>query len=399
MMRMKKLLLALGSIFFLVVCERDALAAMIEQAFVPEPPTRQDDPLWKEALSFWAKREKSKNIDQALELFKKLAANHPDQIEPELWLARVYFIQGVKDNQGKKGIATMKESALHSQKVLKADPENIYALYWLSSAIGFADQANLADSTIKKLAEKIPAGRELPVPEGVPAYQEALSHWDKRGNLDETRRAMEIWERITQDDPRAFAAYAWLARAHYWLGENEETKEEREKLHHRGYEFGKKAVALRPRHSGANFWTGANLARYAKDGSFLRQARLAPAIFHYVKISIQEEPIYFYLGSSRYIGYCMAYAGSLTRKFLPILGFDPERVVPLLKLAAVFVPSYLETNQALAECTISLGDPVQARQSLEFVLGQDPKALPEREAENVLYQNKARKLIQTMKLE
>jgi tetratricopeptide (TPR) repeat protein len=305
----------------------------------------------------------------------------------------------VKENQGKKGIATMKESTLHSEKVLKADPENIYAIYWLASAIGFADQANLADSTIKKLAEKIPTGRELPVPEGVPAYQEALSHWDKRGNLDETRRAMEIWERITQDDPQAFAAYAWLARAHYWLGENEETKEEREKLYHRGYEFGEKAVALRPRHSGANFWTGANLARYAKDGSFLRQARLAPEIFHYVKISIQEEPIYFYLGSSRYIGYCMAYAGSLTRKFLPILGFNPERVVPLLKLAAVFAPSYLETNQALAECTISLDDPVQARQSLEFVLGQDPKALPAREAENVLYQNKARKLIQTMKLE
>jgi len=398
-MRMKKLLLALGSIFFLVVCERDALAAMIEQAFVPEPPTRQDDPLWKEALSFWAKREKSKNIDQALELFKKLAANHPDQIEPELWLARVYFIQGVKESQEKKGIAIMKESGRHSQKVLQADPENVYALYWLSSAIGFADQANLADPVIKKLAEKIPAGRELPVPEGVPAYREALAHWDKRGNLDEARRAIDIWERITQGDPQAFEAYAWLARAYYWLGENGETREEREKLYHRGYEFGVKAVALKPRHAGANFWTGASLARYAKEGSFLRQARLAPEIFHYVKISIQEEPVYFYLGSSRYIGYCLAYAGSLTRRFLPILGFDPERVVPLLKLSAVFMPGYLETNQALAECAISLDDPVQARQSLEFVLGQDPKSLPPAEAENIFYQNKARKLIKTMKLD
>ena len=53
----------------------------------------------------------------------------------------------------------------------------------------------------------------------------------------------------------------------------------------------------------------------------------------------------------------------------------------------------------LSECAISLDDPVQARQSLEFVLGQDPKSLPPAEAENIFYQNKARKLIKTMKLD
>ncbi len=395
----KRIFIFLLPIIFLLVFERDLLAVMVEQVFVPEPPTRQDDPLWKDALSSWEKRDKSKNIDQALELFKKLAVAHPDQIEPELWLARVYFIQGVKESQGKKGIATMKESALHSQKVLKTDPENIYAYYWLASAIAFADQASQAEPAARKLAEKLPPGRELPVPAGVPAYQEALAHWDKRGNLDEARKAIEIWERITQQDPQAFAAFAWLARAHYWLGETGQTWPEKEKIYHRGYEFGVKALALKPRHAGANFWAGANLARYAKDGGFIRQALLAPEIFHDIKISIQEEPAYFYFGSSRYIGYCLAYAGSLTRKFLPILGFDPERVVPLLKLAAVFAPGYLETSQAIAECAISVDDQVQARQSLEFVLGQDPKALPVAEPENIFYQNKARKLIKTMKLE
>jgi hypothetical protein len=86
-----------------------------------DPPVRSDDPAWTQAMSFWDKRSEDSNAKKAREIFKSLAAAHPDQIEPELWLLRANYYAGLKERKHKRA-ALLKEAVNHGRKPWPGSP-------------------------------------------------------------------------------------------------------------------------------------------------------------------------------------------------------------------------------------------------------------------------------------
>ena len=358
----------------------------------PEPPIRSDDPLWDQAVSLWREREQLEMREKALDLFQMLSDAHPDQLEPRLWLGRVDYYLGIYFDNREKRAHFMQESIAHSENALERDAENIYALYWLGAAWGAVPGEDRDFSRLKKLAEKYPPGREFPVPEDTTRWKDALEAWDARSDLTRARDAVAIWEEIARENPESFAAFGWLARAHYWLGENEETRKGKEKIFYRGYTYGQKALELRPRDPAAHFWTGADLARYTQQGSITRKIRMSLKIFGHVSVTQYDHPLYFHGGVFRYITYCLAHAGPITRKVLALAGFGIDLIQRLYPLALAIAPNYLDSYMSYAEYAISIGDDEAARRALSHVLATPAESMPGFVAENLLCRKNAEKL-------
>jgi len=362
----------------------------------PEPPTRTDDALWDRAAALWRERDRLENLEEARDLFQSLSAAHPDQVEPELWLGRANYYLGIYFDNRTKRAHFLRESVAHLEDALARDPENIYAQYWLGAAWGAESGEERDFSRLKALAENCPPGREFAVPGDAPGWKEAMKAWDARADLARAREAVAAWEEIARKNPESFEAFGWLARAHYWLGENEETGEGKEKIFYRGYEYGERALKLRSRDPGAHFWTGANLARYTQQGSIARKARFALKIFGHVSVAQYDHPLYYHGGVFRYITYCLAHAGALTRKVLALAGFGVDLIQRLYPLALAIAPNYLDTYMAYAEYAISTGDFEAARRALDHVLATPADSMPGFAAENLLCRKNAEKLLEML---
>lgn len=386
-----------GVFVFLMILAVPLSARAGEPFPFPEPPIRTDDPLWDRAAALWRERDQLKKLEEVRELFQSLSTAHPDQIEPELWLGRVNYYLGIYFDNRKKRAHFLRESVAHLENVLARDSENIYAQYWLGAAWGAESGEERDFSRLKALAEKYPPGREFAVPGDIPEWKEAMKVWDARADLARAREAVAVWEEIAWDNPESFEAFGWLARAHYWLGENEETGEGKERIFYRGYEYGERALTLRPRDPGAHFWTGANLARYTQQGSIARQARFALKIFGHVSVAQYDDPLYYHGGVFRYITYCLAHAGALTRKVLALAGFDIDLIQRLYPLALAIAPNYLDSYMAYAEYAISVGDFQAARRALDHVLVTPADSMHGFVAENLLCRKNAAKLLNTLK--
>jgi len=359
----------------------------------PAPPERSDDPLWNEGLSFWNKREVIENVHRALAVFAELSRKYPGQVEPRLWLCRVAYFLGLAETDEKKRESSLEQSIEYCQQAREIEPENIYAIYWLGSAWSHFKEIDAILPQVQKLARAFPPGREIPVPEG-PEWNQVMDHWDRRADPARARRVIELLEKISGERPESFEVWAWLARAYYWLGENAETEDEQETLYFRGYELGLKAVERNPRNPGANYWTAANLGRYAQRGSIIRRVKYSKKMFERIVIVDQEEPHYYFGAIPRYLAFCLANAGALTRKVIAGYGYRPDNTLQTIRMSIALEPNYFGTRIALAELALSLGKPGIAREHLEYVLNTPPESLPLTEPENRLDQKKARKLLE-----
>jgi hypothetical protein len=216
--------------------------------------------------------------------------------------------------------------------------------------------------------------------------------------MNRSRTAVKIWEDTVKQKPESFEAWCWLARAYYWLGEITETKKEQEELYYRGYERGKKAVAMKTRHPGANYWTAANLARWAQRGSIIRIAGNAGEIFGHVRVVDQEEPLYYFGAIPRFMAFSLAHAGFVTRKLVAMMGFNPDNVTQLTLMSIAVEPRFLATHIALAEFAIyAIKNKTLAKEHIDYVLNADPEAYPAYAPENRLDVKKAQKLLEELK--
>jgi len=367
-------------------------------AVSPEPPVRADDPLWEKALSLWQKRTEGPAAREALTVFQSLSQKHPDQVEPLLWSCRIAYFIGERESNDDKRKQLLKESTDLCRQAQVLDPDNGYAVYWLAASIShYSDIAPLLPQ-IKTLVRYIPE-RELPCPDELsPEWKSALENWDARWDMNRSRTAVKIWEDTVKQKPESFEAWCWLARAYYWLGEITETKKEQEELYYRGYECGKKAVAMKTRHPGANYWTAANLARWAQRGSIIRIAGNAGEIFGHVRVVDQEEPLYYFGAIPRFMAFSLAHAGFVTRKLVAMMGFNPDNVTQLTLMSIAVEPRFLATHIALAEFAIyAIKNKTLAKEHIDYVLNADPEAYPAYAPENRLDVKKAQKLLEELK--
>lgn len=381
------------AVVFLMIFPPVKSPAGIPDSF-PDPPWRDDHPLWSQALAHWERRADSGHARKTLDTFLDLAEIRPGDPAVELWLCRVSYFVGLRETDSEKRTRLLREAVDRGKKVLARDPENVYALYWITASYYHFKDIDSIPPEVRKLAGLLPRGKELPLPaELSPSWHTALRHWDARDDLDRAWRAAFSLEREIIVHPDSFEAWAWLSRMYYWLGRNGETRKEQAQVFHRGYEYGMMAVNLKPRHAGANFWTVSNLARYGERGTILRKAKLARRIIDFLRVIDQEEPLYYHSGLLRLVVFAIADVGFITRKLVPVLMGIPDDIERPLALSFVIEPDYFDTRLGLAEYALSVGDLALAREQLHYVIATPPGALPGYEPENTLMQEFAKELM------
>jgi hypothetical protein len=119
-------------------------------------------------------------------------------------------------------------------------------------------------------------------------------------------------------------------------------------------------------------------------------------MFESVRIVDQENPHYYFGAIPRYLAFCLAHAGALTRKVVSGFGYRPDNTLQLIRVSIAVEPNYFGTRIALAELAVSMGKSALAREQLDFVLNTPPESLPGYEPENRLDQNKARKILEEL---
>ncbi|MDD5223275.1 MAG: hypothetical protein PHE84_04740 [bacterium] len=391
-------LLRASFLFLLISLSLLSPAVLAEEYKNPlDPPARSDDPAWAEALSFWDQRADVDNAKKALNIFITLAAGHPDQVEPELWLCRVYYYLGLEEGRHRRP-ALLADSVAHGKKALALRPGNFYALYWTVGAYYHFDNLKEIPPEVKELAAKLPRGqREIAVPAGNPEWKKALALWDARADREKAWQAAEFFWKLTKDNPQSLEARLWLTRVYYWLGRTGKTPEERKKIYYQGYKYGLEAVKLSPRNPAANYWTMCHLARYGELGSFMKKASLALDIINLIHLVDLEDPIYFFSGIPSVLIWSLADTHELTRKLVPTILGIPADMRQTLRMAFILEPNYFDVRVGFVKWYISIKDYQNAREEINYIIKTPARSLPGYEAENILSQDIARDLLEQIK--
>ena len=85
-----------------------------------------------------------------------------------------------------------------------------------------------------------------------------------RDNVQNAKRAADLWAAELSSNPTSFEAAWKLARADYWLGSHAQESERRAFLEH-GIDAGRKAVAVAPNRPEGHFWIAANMGALAES--------------------------------------------------------------------------------------------------------------------------------------
>ena len=194
-----------------------------------------------------------------------------------------------------------------------------------------------------------PHVREIPVGEGA-EWDAALASWDGRVDDGAARDAARKFEALAGALGRDANAYAWSARANYFVGDYIDGSGAAE-FFDRGTELGRKAIEIDGNHIPALFWTSCCLGASAEHMSFLRRATVGPELVRSMGAVWEKDPTYFYRGVARFLGQAMVRQGGLVTKVLgaamPDIG--PDRVLSELQASIDGDPPYVLTHQTLAE--------------------------------------------------
>jgi hypothetical protein len=182
------------------------------------------------------------------------------------------------------------------------------------------------------------------------AWAEALAAWDDRLEDASARTAAQLFEKIARERRRDADAWAWCARANYYLGDYA-SERQAGRYFELGTELGRKAIELDGGHIGALFWTSCCLGSYAESLGLLRRATAAPELLRSMGRVWERQPTYFHRGIARFVGQAFVRQGGLVTKILsmsmPEIG--PKRVLEELRTSIAEGPPLVLTHQTLAQ--------------------------------------------------
>lgn len=226
--------------------------------------------------------------------------------------------------------------------------------------------------------------REIPIADD-PAWEEALRLWDARLDPDEGEDAAFAFEDIAHSKANNPDAWAWGARAWYFVGDYTHVRQGR--IFERGAEMGRRALKLEPTHPGALFWTAACLGGFVETVGTLRRAAHAPEILRCLASLRSVEPDYYFGALYRFLGQALVRQPGLARQLLgrafPELG--APSVMSQLRQSIKKHPSFVLTHQTLGELSFAdSGDRHVAGEMLECIEAMDLDASAQLMPENHL---------------
>lgn len=243
-----------------------------------------------------------------------------------------------------------------------------------------------------------PAQREIPVDsEGL--WPEALAAWDARMDMDRAIEAADLFEEIAEEEEENPDAWAWCARACFYVGDYQEREKDRGRWHERGASQGRKGIALLSTHIGALFWTACCVGSYMETLHVLKRAFHAPEVVKCLKKVYDLQPEYYHHGLSRYLGQAISRQPLLTEKFLKIAMPDlsADRVMEDLRSSIANDPPFVLTCQTLGEVAYHVRkDRGTAREMLDLIGQLDLDAAPNLAPENHRDLPRARQKLQAL---
>ncbi len=222
----------------------------------------------------------------------------------------------------------------------------------------------------------------------------ADEYWAGRDSLDNTLKAIELYEKAVQQDPGDRDVRIRLARAVYWVAEQEPEElnsKERIKLLKKGLKGLDKILEKNPHDAEAKYWQmRTTAAKNTLESIF--DFNLTMAITGTIDVAKGDVNIH-HGGLYRYWGEIFWTIPGLLGKFFH---FTVEDEVWLFEQALAVEPDFLKTRYMLARSYVKKKDKDRARRELEKVISADPAALAGYEPENRFYQKLAKQMLEDL---
>lgn len=218
--------------------------------------------------------------------------------------------------------------------------------------------------------------REIKTGSGT-AWEEALHVWDARLDAAEANKAAKRFEALAKRESKSPDAWAWCARAAYFLGDYEPDSGRRREHFERGMKLGQRGIELDAEHSAALFWTSVCEASYVELIGLLRRATYVPEVLGYMKRLWEHEPTYYRRGPARLLGQALVRQPGLVKRFLPLAmpGIGADTVIRELRQTLAEGPPIVLAHQTLAQVLhATQGDRKAVREQIRAIEALDPDA-------------------------
>lgn len=216
---------------------------------------------------------------------------------------------------------------------------------------------------------------------------EANAHYDNRPSLEELRLAVATYEKALALEPTSYEALWRVARAHWFLGE-EEAKPKRKALFKKGAAYAERARAANPRGSEGHYWFAACTARHAEERGILDSLFAVDSIMGALHKTIEVDP-----------KHCWAHhvLGVVYRKVpgWPLSQGDIDKSLEHAQIAVRGCPQAPLVYIGLGETLMAMDRDDEARQALEKALAAP--GLPEMKPETARHKRTARALLDELK--
>jgi tetratricopeptide (TPR) repeat protein len=180
-----------------------------------------------------------------------------------------------------------------------------------------------------------------------------------REQIENVRASVELLETVACDDD---FEVAWrTGRALFFLGQEEQRREETRSLHARGVSACMRAVRLEPTRVEGHFWLGVNLALQAQTTNSLTALLPALRAKRSLERAARIDPAYHAAGPLRVLA-------RLAHKLPRLIGGGHQRARADFERAIELAPANTVTRLYFAEMLLDAGDERRTRSELETIL-------------------------------
>lgn len=244
---------------------------------------------------------------------------------------------------------------------------------------------------------------------------EADGHWAKRDDKAELQKAIDVWKKVVEADPKNADAMVRLSRAHYFLADgflsiDPEVEEEQElAVYTEGVNYGERALALLEpefektmRADGefeeaiakigdkgvpAAYWYAVNLGRFATKKGLSVRLYYKDKLKATMQRILEVDPKFYYGAADRYFG---AYYSVLPS----IAGKDVDKSRTHFEKSLELAPEYLPTKVVKAQfLAVELDDEEMYKNLLNEVMSGEDTDNPDIAPENRAAKRQAKKML------
>jgi hypothetical protein len=211
----------------------------------------------------------------------------------------------------------------------------------------------------------------------------------RREELPSARAAERTWsERRASGGEAGFEAAWKQARADYWLGTHEATKDERRAALERGLEAARAAIKAQPRRPDGHFWLAANMGALAESFGLRMGLRYRGDIKRELEVVLKIDPGYQLGSADRALGRWYYRVPGL-------FGGSKKKSEEHLRRSLAYQPTSHASLFFLAETLLAMDRDEEARAVLEKLIAAP--AHPDWEPEDKEFKEKGKRLIESMK--